>query len=83
GPAASGICHVTQVPPYHSQKAPLPAHAHLAPGCHAHTTEAGKTAPLDRGTGKMKEQLHGSGSGYLSNSGTRSPSLPKGQQSSL
>ncbi|CAI9541183.1 unnamed protein product [Staurois parvus] len=33
GPAASGICHVSQVPPYHSQKAPL--HAHLAPGCHA------------------------------------------------
>ncbi|CAI9617926.1 unnamed protein product [Staurois parvus] len=23
GPAASGICHVSQVPPYHSQKAPL------------------------------------------------------------
>ncbi|CAI9581204.1 unnamed protein product [Staurois parvus] len=35
GPAASGICHVSQVPPYHSQKAPLLAHAHLAPGCHA------------------------------------------------
>ncbi|CAI9594276.1 unnamed protein product, partial [Staurois parvus] len=31
GPAASGICHVSQVPPYHSQKAPLLAHAHLAP----------------------------------------------------
>ncbi|CAI9548202.1 unnamed protein product, partial [Staurois parvus] len=35
GPAASGICHVSQVPPYHSQKAPLLAHAHLAPGCQA------------------------------------------------
>ncbi|CAI9552893.1 unnamed protein product, partial [Staurois parvus] len=23
---ASGICHVSQVPPYHSQKAPLLAH---------------------------------------------------------
>ncbi|CAI9531694.1 unnamed protein product, partial [Staurois parvus] len=46
GPAASGICHVSQVPPYHSQSAPLLAHAHWAPGCHAHahTTEAGKTA---------------------------------------
>ncbi|CAI9619837.1 unnamed protein product [Staurois parvus] len=33
GPAASGICHVSQVPPYHSQKALLLAHAHLAPGC--------------------------------------------------
>ncbi|CAI9552466.1 unnamed protein product [Staurois parvus] len=31
GPAASGICHVSQVPPYHSQKAPFLAHAHLAP----------------------------------------------------
>ncbi|CAI9621343.1 unnamed protein product [Staurois parvus] len=30
GPAASGICHVSQVPPYHSQKAPLLAHAHWA-----------------------------------------------------
>ncbi|CAI9591943.1 unnamed protein product [Staurois parvus] len=39
GLAASGICHVSQVPPYHSQKAPLPAHAHLAPGCHAHTLQ--------------------------------------------
>ncbi|CAI9620569.1 unnamed protein product [Staurois parvus] len=35
GPAASGICHVSQVLPYHSQKAPLLAHVHLAPGCHA------------------------------------------------
>ncbi|CAI9620057.1 unnamed protein product, partial [Staurois parvus] len=30
---------------------------------------------------KREGQLRGSGSGYLSNSGTRSPSLPKGQQS--
>ncbi|CAI9583264.1 unnamed protein product, partial [Staurois parvus] len=45
GPAASGICHVSQVPPYHSQKAPLLAHAHLAPGCQAKRRhyEAGKT----------------------------------------
>ncbi|CAI9600539.1 unnamed protein product, partial [Staurois parvus] len=40
-----------------------------------HTTEAGKTAPLDRGTGKIKEQLRGRGSGYLSNSGTTSPKV--------
>ncbi|CAI9622048.1 unnamed protein product [Staurois parvus] len=46
GPVASGICHVSQVPPYHSQKAPLLAHAHLAPAVKpsAHTTEVGKTA---------------------------------------
>ncbi|CAI9594009.1 unnamed protein product, partial [Staurois parvus] len=46
GPAASGICHVSQVPPYHSQKAPLLAHAHLPPAVmpSADTTEAGKTA---------------------------------------
>ncbi|CAI9610119.1 unnamed protein product, partial [Staurois parvus] len=45
GPVASGICHVSQVPPYHSQRAPLLAHAHWAPGMpSAHTTEAGKTA---------------------------------------
>ncbi|CAI9551929.1 unnamed protein product [Staurois parvus] len=30
---------------------------------------------------KREGQLRGSGSGYLSNSGTCSPSLPKGQQS--
>ncbi|CAI9552268.1 unnamed protein product [Staurois parvus] len=59
GPAASGICHVSQVPPYHSQKAPLLAHAHLAPGCHAqcpHYRSREDSAPLDRGTGKVPLQ---------------------------
>ncbi|CAI9557641.1 unnamed protein product [Staurois parvus] len=54
GPASSGICHVSQVPPYHSQKAPLLAHAHLAPGCHAQSRE--DSTPLDRGTGKVPLQ---------------------------
>ncbi|CAI9560543.1 unnamed protein product, partial [Staurois parvus] len=50
-----------------------------APGCHAerHYRSREDSAPLDRGTGKIKEQLCGSGSGYLSNSGTRSPPSPK------
>ncbi|CAI9579094.1 unnamed protein product [Staurois parvus] len=59
GLAASGICHVSQVPPYHSLKAPLLAHAHLAPGCHArrrHYRSRGDSAPLDRGTGKVPLQ---------------------------
>ncbi|CAI9604333.1 unnamed protein product, partial [Staurois parvus] len=59
GPAASGICHVSQVPPYHSQKAPLLAHAHLAPGCQAqrpHYRSREDSAPLDRGTGKVPLQ---------------------------
>ncbi|CAI9611038.1 unnamed protein product, partial [Staurois parvus] len=56
----------------------LLAHAHWAPGCHAerHYRSREDSARLDRGTGKMKEQLCGSGSGYLSNSGTRSPPPP-------
>ncbi|CAI9584679.1 unnamed protein product, partial [Staurois parvus] len=54
----------------HSQSAALPALVQWAPGCHRSRR------------GKKKEgQLRGSGSGYLSNSGTRSPSLPKGPQS--
>ncbi|CAI9531456.1 unnamed protein product [Staurois parvus] len=46
GPAASGICHVSQVPPYHSQKARFLRmrtwHPAVMPS--ADTTEAGKTA---------------------------------------
>ncbi|CAI9543923.1 unnamed protein product [Staurois parvus] len=38
----------------------------------AHTTEAGKTARLDRGTGKMTADLWGGGAGYLNLTGTRS-----------
>ncbi|CAI9545588.1 unnamed protein product, partial [Staurois parvus] len=59
GPAASGICHVSQVPPYHSQKAPLLAHAHLAPGCQCPVPTLQNpedSAPLDRGTGKVPLQ---------------------------
>ncbi|CAI9620111.1 unnamed protein product, partial [Staurois parvus] len=42
----------------------------------------GHPAVTEAGPGRRKEgQLRGSGSGYLTNSGTRSPSLPKGQQS--
>ncbi|CAI9574917.1 unnamed protein product, partial [Staurois parvus] len=46
------------------------AHAHWAPGCHAecHYRSREDSARLDRGTGKMKEQLRGS---------TRSPPSPK------
>ncbi|CAI9593005.1 unnamed protein product, partial [Staurois parvus] len=57
----------------------LLAHAHWAPGCHAerHYRSREDSARLDRGTVKMKEQLCGSKSGYLSNSGTRSPPSPK------
>ncbi|CAI9541409.1 unnamed protein product, partial [Staurois parvus] len=57
GLAASGICHVSQVPPYHSQKAPLLAHAHLATGCQAqrrHYRSREDSTPLDRGTGKAR-----------------------------
>ncbi|CAI9597943.1 unnamed protein product, partial [Staurois parvus] len=61
GPAASGICHVSQVPPYHSQRALLLAHAHLGPGCHAHYRSREDSAPLDRGTGKMTADLWGGG----------------------
>ncbi|CAI9584197.1 unnamed protein product, partial [Staurois parvus] len=75
GPAASGICHVSQVPLYHSQKAPFLAHAHLAPGCHAqrpHYRSREDSMPLDR-TGKMTADLWGGrGSGYLNLTGTRS-----------
>ncbi|CAI9621471.1 unnamed protein product, partial [Staurois parvus] len=59
GPVASGICHVSQVPPYHSQTAPLLAHAHLAPGCQAqrpHYRSREDSAPLDSGTGKVPLQ---------------------------
>ncbi|CAI9580533.1 unnamed protein product [Staurois parvus] len=56
GPAASGICHVSQVPPYHSQRALLLAHAHLGPGCHAHYRSREDSAPLDRGTGTVPLQ---------------------------
>ncbi|CAI9569511.1 unnamed protein product, partial [Staurois parvus] len=59
GPAASGICHVSQVQPYHSQKAPLLAHAHLAPRCQAqspHYRSREDSARLDRGTGKVPLQ---------------------------
>ncbi|CAI9623221.1 unnamed protein product [Staurois parvus] len=55
GPVASGICHVSQVPPYHSQK----VNAHLAPGCQAqrrHYRSREDSAPLDRGTGKVPLQ---------------------------
>ncbi|CAI9595298.1 unnamed protein product, partial [Staurois parvus] len=53
----------------------LLAHAHWAPGCHAerHYRSREDSARLDRGTGKIKQKLCGSKSGYLSNSGTRSP----------
>ncbi|CAI9551449.1 unnamed protein product, partial [Staurois parvus] len=62
----------------------LLAHAHWASGCHAerHYRSREDSVRLDGGTGKIKQKLCGSKSGYLSNSGTRSPSLPKGQQSS-
>ncbi|CAI9592729.1 unnamed protein product, partial [Staurois parvus] len=57
----------------------LLAHAHWAPGCHAkrHYRSREDSARLYRGTGKIKEQLRGSKSGYLSNSDTRSPPSPK------
>ncbi|CAI9591279.1 unnamed protein product [Staurois parvus] len=53
----------------------LLAHAHWAPAVMPSAiTEAGRQrARLDRGTGKIKQKLCGSKSGYLSNSGTRSP----------
>ncbi|CAI9593789.1 unnamed protein product, partial [Staurois parvus] len=53
----------------------LLAHAHWAPGCHAerHYRSQEDSARLDRGTGKIKRKLCGSKSGYLPNSGTRSP----------
>ncbi|CAI9607380.1 unnamed protein product [Staurois parvus] len=57
----------------------LLAHAYWAPGCHAkrrHYRSRKDSARLDRGTGKIKEQLRRSKSGYLSNSGTRSPPPP-------
>ncbi|CAI9534937.1 unnamed protein product, partial [Staurois parvus] len=55
----------------------LLAHAHWAPGCHAerHYRSLEDSARLDRGTGKIKQKLCGSKSGYLSNSGTRSPQV--------
>ncbi|CAI9556208.1 unnamed protein product, partial [Staurois parvus] len=59
GPAAFGICHVSQVPPYHSQRALLLAHAHLAPGCQAqrpHYRSREDSTPLDIGTGKVPLQ---------------------------
>ncbi|CAI9570241.1 unnamed protein product [Staurois parvus] len=57
----------------------LLAHAHWAPGCHAerHYRSREDSARLDRGTGKIKQKLCGSKSGYLSNSGTRSPPPPQ------
>ncbi|CAI9615738.1 unnamed protein product, partial [Staurois parvus] len=65
----------SQKPPDQSQSASASRSCAWAPGCHAerHYRSREDSARLDRGTGKMKEQLHGSGSGYLSNSGTRSP----------
>ncbi|CAI9537831.1 unnamed protein product, partial [Staurois parvus] len=53
----------------------LLAHAHWAPGCHAerHYRSREDSARLDRGTGKIKQKLCRSKSGYLSNSGTHSP----------
>ncbi|CAI9580049.1 unnamed protein product [Staurois parvus] len=53
GPAASGICHVSQVPPYHSQKAP-PYHSQKAQRPHYRSRE--DSTPLDRGTGKVPLQ---------------------------
>ncbi|CAI9535139.1 unnamed protein product, partial [Staurois parvus] len=46
----------------------LLAHAHWAPGCHAerHYRSREDSARLDRGTGKLKQKLCGSKSGYLS-----------------
>ncbi|CAI9575268.1 unnamed protein product, partial [Staurois parvus] len=63
----------------------LLAHAHWAPGCHAerrHYRSREDSARLDRGTGKIKVQLRGSKSGYLSNS-VPAPHLSKGQQTVL
>ncbi|CAI9546664.1 unnamed protein product [Staurois parvus] len=70
GPVSSGTHDRSQKAPGRSQSTALLAHAQWAPGCHR--SRLGK---------KREGQLRESGSGYLSNSGTCSPSLPKGQQS--
>ncbi|CAI9547606.1 unnamed protein product [Staurois parvus] len=49
GPAASGICHVSQVPPYHSQKAPLLAFCACALG-----TQLSSRAPALQKLGRQR-----------------------------